>query len=236
MSDAAPSTTSKSQDEIFEGLLREIVGGRYAPQARLPAERALAAQLGASRAMLREALGRLEAWGVIEVRRGSGIVVRDRRCWSLEVLPAYLRYGMSWEGLPRLLGDMLSLRRTMLVSLVGLIGERAQGRDLSEARALLAKAARAQEAREFVEGDFAFMRVVLELGGALPAVWFLNALAGIYLELALVIPGASVVSPRYEEVWGACLSDLEAGDGRGAAARLDGYLARLDERMLEGIG
>jgi GntR family transcriptional regulator, transcriptional repressor for pyruvate dehydrogenase complex len=42
---------------------------------RLPPERTLVASLGASRAVVREAIGRLAAGGVLESRRGSGTYV-----------------------------------------------------------------------------------------------------------------------------------------------------------------
>jgi GntR family transcriptional repressor for pyruvate dehydrogenase complex len=44
---------------------------------RLPAERELAQQLGVSRPSVREALIALEVEGLVEVRMGSGIYVRD---------------------------------------------------------------------------------------------------------------------------------------------------------------
>ncbi|HSD88506.1 MAG TPA: GntR family transcriptional regulator, partial [Kofleriaceae bacterium] len=56
-------------DTIFEKLLSEIVGGNYPAGLRLPAERELARQMGASRPTLREALRRLGEWNLVEPRR-----------------------------------------------------------------------------------------------------------------------------------------------------------------------
>ncbi len=75
-------------DAVFETLLKNIVGGAYPSGARLPAERELARQLGASRPTLREALRRLGEWNLVEPRRGSGVVVRPYRDWSIEVIAA----------------------------------------------------------------------------------------------------------------------------------------------------
>ena len=80
-------------DATFETILADIVRGTYSPSTRLPAERELSRQLGASRPTLREALRRLAEWNMVESRRGSGVVVRPSHEWSIEALPAYLRYG-----------------------------------------------------------------------------------------------------------------------------------------------
>src|SRR5687768_14380217 len=95
-----------SLQPVFDTLLKDIVSGAYPQGSRLPAERDLARMLGTSRPTLREALRRLGEWGLVEPRRGSGVVVRDMRDWSLDVLPAYLRLGAPSHG-PRALGEMI---------------------------------------------------------------------------------------------------------------------------------
>src|SRR5256885_10723160 len=100
-------------DTVFEKLLGDIVSGAHPAGARLPAERELARQLGASRPTLREALRRLGEWNLAEPRRGSGAVVRPHRACSTRVLAAYLRYGNPEVGPPRatrVLVDVLAIR------------------------------------------------------------------------------------------------------------------------------
>jgi GntR family transcriptional repressor for pyruvate dehydrogenase complex len=65
--------------QIADQLRTLIEGGEFTPHTRLPAERELAAQLGVSRPSVREALIALEVEGLVEVRMGSGIYVRERR-------------------------------------------------------------------------------------------------------------------------------------------------------------
>src|SRR5262245_62399720 len=105
-------------DQVFEKLLADIVRGVHAAGTRLPAERELSRQLGASRPTLREALRRLGEWNLVEPRRGSGIVVRPYRDWSIEVLAAYMRYGKPGEGQPsigRILIDLFAMRRAVIL-------------------------------------------------------------------------------------------------------------------------
>jgi DNA-binding FadR family transcriptional regulator len=64
-------------DSIAESLRDAIVGGRILRGAKLPSERELANQYEANRSSVREALMRLEAWGLIETRHGGGTRVRD---------------------------------------------------------------------------------------------------------------------------------------------------------------
>lgn len=61
------------------GLLEErIRSGRYAPGSRLPTEMGLAEEFGVSRAVVREAVARLKADGLVESRQGSGMSVAAR--------------------------------------------------------------------------------------------------------------------------------------------------------------
>ena len=64
--------------QIAEQLRGLIAKGEFPPGARLPAERELAQQLGVSRPSVREALIALEVEGLVEVRMGSGIYVREQ--------------------------------------------------------------------------------------------------------------------------------------------------------------
>jgi DNA-binding FadR family transcriptional regulator len=63
--------------QIADQLRSLVAAGEFEVGHRLPAERDLAVQLGVSRPSVREALIALEVEGVIEVRTGSGIYVRD---------------------------------------------------------------------------------------------------------------------------------------------------------------
>src|SRR6516225_674466 len=61
--------------QVYEYLLRRIFSGELAPGTALR-EVELAAKLGVSRTPIREALGRLSEYGVVESRPNHGAVVR----------------------------------------------------------------------------------------------------------------------------------------------------------------
>jgi GntR family transcriptional regulator, transcriptional repressor for pyruvate dehydrogenase complex len=64
--------------QIADQVRALVEQGEFVRGARLPAERELAVQLGVSRPSVREALIALEVEGLVEVRMGSGIYVRDQ--------------------------------------------------------------------------------------------------------------------------------------------------------------
>jgi GntR family transcriptional regulator/MocR family aminotransferase len=73
--DAAPGRTLRAR---AEHALREAVrSGRLPPGSRLPATRALAAQLGVSRGVVVEAYAQLAAEGYLDTRRGGGTRVAE---------------------------------------------------------------------------------------------------------------------------------------------------------------
>jgi len=63
--------------QIADQIGNLIASGEFAPGKRLPPERHLAQMLGVSRPSVREALIALEIAGLIDVRVGSGIYVRE---------------------------------------------------------------------------------------------------------------------------------------------------------------
>ncbi len=230
-------TVSSSSEAVFESLLGDIVRGAFVAGARLPAERDLAKQLGTSRPTLREALRRLAAWNLVDARRGSGVVVCDRRDWSIEVLPAYLRHGGWMTGtdtsLEHLVEDLLSLRRSLLLESLGLVAKRLPPGGTATARAELARAWRLRDDPVgFVEADLGVMRALVEAAGFLPAVWLLNRLASVYIDLARVFTGNVAPPTDYLESHEAMLAALERRQARTATRVLNRYLERHDERLL----
>jgi len=78
-------------EDVFEQILAEVLSGEVQPGESLPSERRLAEVLGVSRPAVREALKRVVAAGLVEVRQGDATTVRDfRRHAGLDLLPRLL--------------------------------------------------------------------------------------------------------------------------------------------------
>lgn len=70
-----PVSRTSLTESVAERLEDWIVSSRQPADARLPSERELAKRFAVSRIVVREALGRLEARGLIDVRAGVGTFV-----------------------------------------------------------------------------------------------------------------------------------------------------------------
>ncbi|MGY4709379.1 FadR/GntR family transcriptional regulator [Mycolicibacterium sp. CBM1] len=78
-------------EEVFDQILADVLSGEMQPGEPLPSERRLAEVLGVSRPAVREALQRVAAAGLVEVRQGDATTVRDfRRHGGLDLLPRLL--------------------------------------------------------------------------------------------------------------------------------------------------
>jgi DNA-binding FadR family transcriptional regulator len=221
---------------VFDQLLGAIVSGRYPPGTRLPGERDLARTLGASRPTLREALRRLGAWGLIEVRRGSGVLVRELADWSFDVLPAYIRLGRPADVVP-MIGDLLAVRRVLLVDILRLVAPRLPAAALDELRAAAARAWAARaELGAFLREDFALVRAIPLAARFLPALWMLNGLTRVYLDLAATIQGPAMVPDSYLDTYRAVFDTVAAGKPEQACALLATYLEEHDRRLLGHLG
>ncbi len=233
------TTGTTAIEGVFAAILTEIVRGHYPAGARLPAERELSRQLGASRPTLREALRRLGEWNLVEPRRGSGVVVRPMHEWSIEVLPAFLRWGRPAPGQPtiaRMLVDLLALRRVLFVDIVRLVAVRVSPGGTAAARNALDRAWALRDSPGlFQREDFQIIRSVVEAAGLLPALWVLNRVSGVYLDVADSISASFKPPADYHEAHTRFLDALDRGDGDQASAIMSDYLERHDRALTSAL-
>jgi len=138
-------------DRVTTVLLEKIRNGEFPPGARLPTEQAICESFGVSRTVIREAISRLKSEGLVEVRQGSGMVVREANretAFRLAVdvddsVDAVLRVTELRRGIEAEAAALAANRRT-----------RAQLADIR--RALVAIDAAAKQQRDGVDEDLAF--------------------------------------------------------------------------------
>ena len=226
-------------DTVFEALLKDIVSGAHPSGTRLPAERELARQLGASRPTLREALRRLGEWNLVEPRRGSGVVVRPYRDWSIEVIAAYLRYGKpepTQPSIPRMLIDVLAMRRAVAVEVVRITAKRIPKGGTANARAAMARAWAIRDQPQYALEDFEVMRSIAEAAGFTPGLWLLNRIADVWRDAASTLRFAIRPPDDYVSVYSKFFDLIEAGEGDAACKLMSDYLDRHDAMLTAALG
>jgi DNA-binding FadR family transcriptional regulator len=226
--------TATAIDTVFEKLLADIVGGVHPAGARLPAERELSRQLGASRPTLREALRRLGEWSLVEPRRGSGVVVRPYRDWSVEVIAAYLRYGKPVGNQPtiaRILLDLLSIRRAVVLEVIRLVATRIPPGGTAPSRAAMARAWAFRDDARYINEDFEVMRTMAEAARFTPGLWLLNRIAKLWLDSAHEIRFAIRPPDDYVAVHTRFFDLIESGQADAACKLMSEYLERHDSKL-----
>lgn len=205
-----------------------ILDGVFPPGSTLPPERELADQLGVNRTSLRQGLARLQQMGLIEVRHGSGSVVRD---------PEGLTHPAVVEALVRKLGpeflvELLEIRGALGPLIGRLAAQRSTTADAEELTAALDRLRGADTAAARQAADLAYFQVLIHStrNRALGLLyrWVEQAFGGREHELTEAYDDAEPVVADLQAITGAVL----AHDADAAAASVAAYLNASALRMV----
>ncbi len=134
-------------EQVAEHIRDAILGGNFSPGDPLPSERDMADQFGVNRSSVREALHRLEAWGLVEMRQGGATRVRDFLVTAgVQLLPYLLAPGGQLDS--KMLGDLLEIRTMLLGWTARMATERATPAQVTRLRELLAALEAAGDAEQ----------------------------------------------------------------------------------------
>lgn len=114
-----------SAQQALELIKKSIVDRQLRPGDKLPAERALAAQLGISRHIVREALKNLQALGVVEIIHGSGIYLKEQD-FNFLSFPMQMALGQG----RRAIEDLIEARELVEMQVIRLACERATDEEM----------------------------------------------------------------------------------------------------------
>lgn len=154
-----PVRVASAVDEVCDRLLTAVAVGDFLPGERLPVERELTRLLGVSRPTVREAVGRLQAVGIIEIRRGRNGGAFVRTTWSESSAAAVRRTLLPrWEELEQLF-DLRGLVEGMVAATAA---RRRRPEDLAPIREALAAYLSARTPHEERAADSAFHRSICE--------------------------------------------------------------------------
>ncbi|MDB6138050.1 MAG: FadR family transcriptional regulator [Verrucomicrobiaceae bacterium] len=142
--------------QLSSRIRLEMAGG----DGWLPPERALAAQLGVSRPVVREATKRLELQGMLEIRHGSGIKMINRLHAPLNKAVTLL--------LPDEVERLRQLTETRLIlepTLARLAAAQMKAKDRKHLRAVHERLVAAETSDEAIPADMDFHRAIAQFSG-----------------------------------------------------------------------
>jgi len=142
-------------DMVCGNIRESIESGERGPGARLPSEAEIGGSLGVSRTVVREAISRLAAEGLVIPRHGTGVFVSETAKYQ-----AFQVTRDEVESLDDVI-QLLELRLAVETEMASLAAERRTDEDIAEMRRWLANHASAQAGMDdSVNADAEFHRVI----------------------------------------------------------------------------
>ena len=220
-------------EQVFDTLLQALLTGRYAPGEKLPTQRALAAELDVTMSSLREALKRLEQMGLVDVRHGDAMRVRDwREFGGLDVITHLL---FRPDGIDRsLLGDIFEARGRMLETIAELAAERRSEDQRAELDRIALELSATSDAAVAQALDFEFFSEIARAAGNVVFLLIMNGIRSLYFERAALLPVTvrpEELAPLYTSA-AAAIGERDTATARDVVGRL---AARQRERVEEAI-
>jgi DNA-binding FadR family transcriptional regulator len=146
--------------EVVDGVLEQIQSGDLKTGDRLPTESELMRLQGVSRTVVREAISRLQAAGVVETRHGIGSFVLET-----STRPNFHIDPKDLVTIHDVL-DVLQLRQSLESAAAGIAALKRTDKDLENLRSLLAEfRTLLDEGKETIDADFRFHLAIAQATG-----------------------------------------------------------------------
>ncbi|WP_052810227.1 FadR/GntR family transcriptional regulator [Streptomonospora alba] len=158
---AAPAERLPVTQRAIDHIKGMIADGLLQPGDRLPTERDLAAELGASRSSMREAIRALTTLGVLEARHGAGVYVTPLRPGDLLETFSVLAEISQGETLI----EVLQVRRMLEPAATALAAARADDAQLRRLAGILERIGTGESEGETVAADLSFHQAIVEITG-----------------------------------------------------------------------
>jgi GntR family transcriptional repressor for pyruvate dehydrogenase complex len=218
---------------VLESLERLITERHLRPGDRLPSERVLAEEFGVSRTVVREAVHRLVARSLLEVKPGSGIVVRlPSRQAVVQSVATFFQVGH-----PQLdPGKIFEVRRVLEVEVAGVAAERRTLEDLARLESILGDMqSRKRDAEAFAKHDVNFHSMLAQATHNELFVLMNESIHDILYkvrQLGGIVPGSRDKAIKFHE---AIYKKVRASDTKGARQAMLEHLADSEETFIKGL-
>lgn len=169
-------TKKNLNEEIAAQITDSILKEKLSPGDKLPPERELAALMNVNRNTLREALRKLEILGLLTIRQGDGIYVKNyRECGNLELLKIILRSGGSLS--PVILQGILHIRRIVIPEMAALAAVNISNDEIEKIKSIIDNGN-----LNTAEQDLEIHRAIASASGNLFYSFFLNFFNDTFME------------------------------------------------------
>lgn len=237
MDNKPPAAVDTLSREITRKLTRRIVDGVYPPETKLPTERDLAVEFGVTRHVVREALKRLEALGLVTIRQGSGIHVQNlRMTGGLEIARTLLKRedGSFDLGFVR---DMLDFQSQIGQTIVRLAAENRTEEQLARMRALTEERRKHfADPKKINEVNAALFRVFAEATHNRVYQMVLNTVGRVVVELRSGMEIPEEVIAQVQRLIEQTVEAVEQRDGEVAALMASRHAAVMRNYFAEVAG
>jgi DNA-binding FadR family transcriptional regulator len=229
--DIAARVEPNLTDRITELLIDEITGGQYKLGEILPPEQVIADRLGVSRTVLREAVSRLKADGLVTSKQGRGLAITAiARPWVLRMHAAHE------DDLDQIL-SIVELRRGFEIEAASFAAMRRTEQDLlamREALQAMAEAIETDDVGAGVAADIQFHRMIAEATHNKHYIEFFNFLGSLLARNLQVSRTRSAKAKRgtdaqneHEILYGA----IERGDSELARQCARNHIESTESRL-----
>jgi len=168
----------KGFEKVFAFLRERLLAGSLRPGDRLIPERDLAAQLGVSRGVLREALRALTVLGVVEIRDRVGTIVRRP---DLSVLNDFFTFALAQQA--DIIDDVMQARIAIECQAIRLAAERATVSDFEKLQGALSLIAETIDDPDAGgTADFEFHRAVVAASKSETLIVLYDSMSGILMR------------------------------------------------------
>ncbi len=226
-----PGSRQRLGDQLYGQILDHILSGRLTEGSRLPPETELCGMFGVSRPVVRQALQRLRADGLLRARQGAGT-------WVMARPPEHLARFASPGDVPALM-RCIEARLPLEEAAARLAAERRTPDQLARITAAHdAFAAAAGAGGMTAERDFAFHRGIAEATGnevfpALLAGLHAAVLGFMGVALGLTRTGSAERSARVLHEHAQVLDAIRVGDAGMAGAAMQFHIAQARRRVMD---
>ncbi len=206
-------------DRLAQRIRAMIQEGQYRKGDRLPPIMQMARRFGVGHPSLREALKKLEAMGMVEIRHGSGVYVTRNHDVMVVATPDY-----AGTVTRKLLLDLIQARAPLEVLSAALAAKNADPLHLAEMRRLLEKASATENEVELNTVNMAFHREIALTSGNAVLVQLISVLQELFVDEQRLIIGIFGTRQLDHEDHLGILAAIEAHDERLASERMTNHL------------